>query len=102
MNRIDLCIVGSGPSSLLAVLEAGLLNLRCHVVNGFDHDETTTSAPSLSDKHLSEILMEQIQIFNPVFSANEWIKSVIHQDDIYHIVTCQNTEIQCRSLVVVI
>lgn len=100
MLNTDLCIVGSGPSSLLAVLEAGLLNLRCHVISGFDHEEATT--PCLADQQLSAILMEQIQTFQPVFLSGERIKNVNHIDDMYHIVTSQNNEILCRSIVVVI
>lgn len=102
MINTDLCIVGSGSSSLLAVLEAGLLNMRCLVVSGFDHEETTLTEPSLLEIHLCAILMEQIQAFEPVFSSNERIKDVSHRDDVYHIVTNQNTEIQCRSIVVVV
>jgi thioredoxin reductase (NADPH) len=29
----DICIIGAGPVGLFAVFEAGLLKLRCHVVD---------------------------------------------------------------------
>jgi thioredoxin reductase len=102
MINTDLCIVGSGPSSLLAVLEAGLLNMRCYVVSGFDHEEISPAEPSPSDICLKTMLTEHIQVFDPVFSCDERIKNVSHQDNTYYIITDQNKEIQCRSIVVVV
>lgn len=102
MSTINLCVVGSGPSSLLAVLEAGLLNMRCHVISGFDHEEISLAELSPSDIGLTAILMEQIREFEPVFYSGERIKNINHEGGAYHIVTDRDNKMQCRSLVVVV
>lgn len=35
MNKVetDICIIGAGPVGLFAVFEAGLLKMRCHLVD---------------------------------------------------------------------
>jgi thioredoxin reductase (NADPH) len=33
MITTDICIVGAGPVGLFAVFEAGLLKMRCHLVD---------------------------------------------------------------------
>jgi thioredoxin reductase len=33
MIQTDLCIIGAGPVGLFAVFEAGLLRMRCHLVD---------------------------------------------------------------------
>ena len=34
--RTDMVIVGAGPVGLFAVFEAGLLNMKCHLVDNLD------------------------------------------------------------------
>jgi thioredoxin reductase (NADPH) len=34
--RTDMVIIGAGPVGLFAVFEAGLLGLRCHLVDNLD------------------------------------------------------------------
>ena len=33
MINTDICIIGAGPVGLFAVFEAGLLKMRCHLVD---------------------------------------------------------------------
>lgn len=33
MIHTDLCIIGAGPVGLFAVFEAGLLKMRCHLID---------------------------------------------------------------------
>jgi thioredoxin reductase (NADPH) len=33
MIQTDICIIGAGPVGLFAVFEAGLLKMRCHVMD---------------------------------------------------------------------
>ena len=33
MIRTDIIIIGAGPAGLFAVFEAGLMNLRCHLID---------------------------------------------------------------------
>jgi len=34
MIKTDILIIGAGPTGLFAVFEAGLLKLRCHIIDG--------------------------------------------------------------------
>lgn len=33
MIKTDICIIGAGPVGLFAVFEAGLLKMRCHLID---------------------------------------------------------------------
>ncbi|GLU52886.1 NAD(P)/FAD-dependent oxidoreductase [Dyadobacter frigoris] len=98
MIRTDLCIIGSGPVALFAVFEAGQLNMRCHLINSqFEHQRLT----DLEDKQLSEFLLDKIGVFQPSFSADEWVEN-IEQDENgnFTVITNKRTEICCKSLVI--
>ena len=77
----DICIIGAGPVGLFAVFEAGLLKLRCHVVDalpqvGGQLSEIYPKKPIYDIPGFPEILagdlvtnlMRQIEPFHPTFT----------------------------------
>lgn len=94
MITTDICIIGAGPVGLFAVFEAGLLKLRCHVVDVLPQVGGQLSEiypkkpiydipgyPSILAGELIVNLMEQIAPFKPTFTLGERIDGLEKQTD---------------------
>lgn len=90
----DIIIIGAGPVGLFAVFEAGLLKLRCHLIDVLPHPGgqlmeiypkkpiyDIPGYPSVLAGDLVKNLMEQILPFNPGFSLGERAENVEKQED---------------------
>lgn len=100
MIETDICIIGAGPVGLFAVFEAGLLKLKCHLVDylpipGGQCAEIYPKKPiydipghpSVLAGDLINNLMEQIKPFHPTFSLGQRAESIEKQEDGSFIVT---------------
>ena len=110
----DICIIGAGPVGLFAVFEAGLLKMRCHLIDVLPQVGGQLSEiypqkpiydipgfPVINAQELVNGLMDQINPFTPSFSLGERVDQLEKLDDGTFIVrTNENTEV--RSKVVVI
>ncbi len=89
----DLVIVGAGPVGLFAVFEAGLLGLKCHVVDNLDKiggqcaelypEKPIYDIPALprcTGQELVDRLIEQARPFEPVFHLNQQASLLRRQD----------------------
>jgi thioredoxin reductase (NADPH) len=90
----DIIIIGAGPVGLFAVFEAGLLKLRCHIIDvlpqvGGQLTEIYPKKPiydipgypSVLAGDLVQNLMQQIEPFKPGFSLGERSESLEKQQD---------------------
>jgi len=90
----DIIIIGAGPVGLFAVFEAGLLKMRCHLIDVLPHPGgqlmeiypkkpiyDIPGYPSVLAGDLVKNLMEQILPFNPGFSLGERAETVEKQED---------------------
>ncbi|RAU81780.1 NAD(P)/FAD-dependent oxidoreductase [Pontibacter arcticus] len=116
MERIttDICIVGAGPVGLFAVFEAGLLKMRCHVVDalaavGGQLTEIYPKKPIYDIPGFPEVmagdlvknLEQQIDPFHPTFTLGERVEDLEKQEDGSFIVTTvAGTEIACKVVVI--
>ncbi|MDX5423393.1 MAG: NAD(P)/FAD-dependent oxidoreductase [Hymenobacteraceae bacterium] len=116
MERIktDICIVGAGPVGLFAVFEAGLLKMRCHVVDALPVAGGQLSEiypkkpiydipgfPTILAGELVDNLMKQIEPFHPGFTLGERVEQLDKQEDGSFIVrTSEGTEIACKVVVI--
>ncbi|WP_242927216.1 NAD(P)/FAD-dependent oxidoreductase [Pontibacter vulgaris] len=116
MDKIttDICIVGAGPVGLFAVFEAGLLKMRCHVVDalptvGGQLAEIYPKKPIYDIPGFPEILagdlvtnlMKQIEPFHPTFTLGERVEQLQKQEDgSFRVVTSDGTEINCKAVVI--
>lgn len=98
----DIIIVGAGPVGLFAVFEAGLLKLRCHLIDilpqpGGQLTEIYPKKPiydipgypSVLAGDLVNNLMSQIAPFNPGFTLSERAETLEQQADGRWLVTTQ-------------
>ncbi|MDG2426228.1 MAG: NAD(P)/FAD-dependent oxidoreductase [Flavobacteriales bacterium] len=84
MIQTDIIIIGAGPCGLFTVFEAGLLKLRCHLIDALPQPGGQCSeiypkkpifdipaCPEVLAGDLIDRLMEQISPFNPGFTLGE-------------------------------
>lgn len=100
MIETDILIIGAGPTGLFAVFEAGLLKLRCHIIDALPNIGGQLTElypkkpifdipgyPSIQAGELVKNLREQIKQFQPGFTLNETAKIIDKQADGTFIVT---------------
>jgi thioredoxin reductase (NADPH) len=94
MIETDILIIGAGPTGLFAVFEAGLLKLKCHLIDSLPQPGGQLTEiypkkpiydipgfPSVLAGDLVENLMQQIAPFNPGFTLGERAETIEKQED---------------------
>ena len=100
MITTDIIIIGAGPTGLFTVFEAGLLKLKCHLIDALPQPGGQCSElypkkpiydipayPEILAGDLTDKLMEQCKQFEPGFTLGERADFVEKQDDGSFIVT---------------
>lgn len=100
MIKTDILIIGAGPTGLFTVFEAGLLKLKCHLIDALAQPGGQCSEiypkkpiydipafPEILAGDLVDNLMKQIEPFQPGFTLGERAQSIQTQDDGSFIVT---------------
>ena len=114
MITTDILIIGAGPTGLFTVFEAGLLKLKCHLIDalpqaGGQLAELYPKKPIFDIPGFPEVmagalvdnLMEQIKQFQPGFTLGEKAEKIDKLDDGTFIVTSdKGTIIKCNSIAI--
>ncbi len=100
MIETDILIIGAGPTGLFAVFEAGLLKLRCHIIDALPQPGGQLAElypkkpifdipgfPEVLAGDLVDNLMEQIKQFQPGFTLGQRAETIEKLDDGTFIVT---------------
>jgi thioredoxin reductase (NADPH) len=100
MIKTDIIIIGAGPTGLFAVFEAGLLKLKCHLIDSLPKAGgqcaeiypkkpiyDIPSRPEILAGDLVDQLMKQIQPFQPGFTLGETAQEIEKQKDGSFVVT---------------
>ena len=100
MIKTDIIIIGAGPVGLFAVFEAGLMKLRCHLIDAIPFPGGQLSEiypkkpiydipgfPIVLAGELVDNLMEQAKPFKPGFTLGEQAESISKQEEGSFIVT---------------
>ena len=88
--KTDMVIIGAGPVGLFAVFEAGLLGMRCHLVDNLDKiggqcielypDKPIYDIPAVprcTGEELVQLLMKQIEPFQPSFHLRQQAEKLL-------------------------
>ncbi|MCO5948589.1 NAD(P)/FAD-dependent oxidoreductase [Mucilaginibacter flavidus] len=114
MLNTDICIIGAGPIGLFAAFEAGLLKMRCHLIDVLTQVGGQLSEiyphkpiydipgyPEIKGQELVDKLMEQIKPFHPGFTLGERVEVMTQNPDGSLIIkTNDQTEVHCQVLVI--
>jgi len=100
MIKTDILIIGAGPTGLFTVFEAGLLKLKCHLIDALAQPGGQCSEiypkkpiydipgfPDVLAGDLVDNLMKQIEPFNPQFTLGERADTIEKLEDGTFIVT---------------
>ena len=114
MIKTDILIIGAGPTGLFTVFEAGLLKLKCHIIDALPQPGGQLSElypkkpiydipgfPEILAGDLVNNLMEQIKQFQPGFTLGERAETINKQEDGTFIVTThKKTRIHANAVAI--
>ena len=113
MIKTDIIIIGAGPTGLFTVFEAGLLGLKCHIIDslvkpGGQCSEIYPNKPIYDIPAYPEImagdlirkLLDQIKPFNPGYTMGESAVELKKSDDEFIITTDKNTKIKGKVVAI--
>ena len=94
MIKTDILIIGAGPTGLFAVFEAGLLKMKCHILDSLTQPGGQLTElypkkpiydipgyPEIIAGDLIENLLEQIKPFSPSYTLGETAEGIEKIDD---------------------
>jgi thioredoxin reductase (NADPH) len=114
MIETDICIIGAGPVGLFAVFEAGLLKMRCHVMDYLPQVGGQLSEiypkkpiydipgyPTILAQELVDNLMAQIKPFDPTFTLGERVESLEKlEDETFIVRTNEGTAVHSKVIAI--
>lgn len=106
MIKTDIIIIGAGPTALFTVFQAGLLQLKCHLIDSLAQPGgqcaeiypkkpiyDIPSHPEIMAGDLVDRLMKQIEPFQPGFTLGETAVDIRRQtDDSFVVITNKGTQ----------
>jgi len=108
MIKTDIIIIGAGPTGLFTVFEAGLLKLKCHLIDALPQPGGQCSEiypkkpiydipgyPEILAGDLTKNLIEQCKQFKPGFTLGERAENISKdENDIFTVTTNKGTKHQ--------
>lgn len=112
--QTDIAIIGAGPVGLFAVFEAGLLKMRCHLIDYLPQAGGQLSEiypkkpiydipgyPTVLAQELVDNLVKQAEPFNPGYTFGERIETLEKRDEQdFLLVTNLGTTIEAKAVVI--
>ena len=112
MIETDLLIIGAGPTGLFTVFEAGLLKMKCHLIDSLPQPGGQLAEiypkkpiydipgyPVVMAGELVDNLMKQIKPFNPGFTLGESAVTIEKcEDDSFIVTTNKGTQHKAPSV----
>lgn len=114
MIKTDLIIIGTGPVGLFTIFAAGILGLRCHVIDALEYIGGQCVAlypekfiydipayPQITGSELIEKLAEQAEQFSPTYHLGH-IVTTLHKTttDEWQVTTDKNLSILAKAIVI--
>ena len=114
MIKTDILIIGAGPTGLFTVFEAGLLKMRCHILDSLSQPGgqcielypkkpiyDIPAYPEIIAGDLIEKLLEQIKPFNPTYTLGETALTLDKlKDGSFKVITNKGTEISTKIIAI--
>ena len=113
MIDTDIAVIGAGPTGLFTVFEAGLLGMRCHLIDSLSKPGGQCSEiypnkpiydipayPEIKAGELVDKLLEQIKPFSPGYSLGETAEGLSKEDDKFIITTDKKTKISAKVIAI--
>src|SRR5690606_8147974 len=111
--QTDICIIGAGPVGLFAVFEAGLLKMRCHLIDALPQPGGQLTEiypkkpiydipgfPIVQAQDLVEGLLKQIEPFKPTFTLGERVEGIERTKTGFTVSTARGTAVLSKVVVI--
>lgn len=112
-HTTDIAVIGAGPVGLFTVFEAGMLKMRCHVIDALDFIGGQCTAlypekpiydipahPAIDAQDLIVQLEKQAEPFQPVYHLGQRVEGLQQHDDGFELVTSLGTVIQTKAVII--
>ncbi len=114
IHETDVIIIGAGPIGLFAIFEAGMLKMKCHVIDSLDFIGGQCNAlypekpiydipahPKILAQDLIKNLEEQAKPFNPIYHLSQRVDKLEQfPDKSFEITTSKNTKIRAKAIII--
>ena len=113
MIKTDILIIGAGPTGLFTVFEAGLLGMKCHIIDSLGQPGGQCSEiypkkpiydipahPEILAGDLINKLLDQIKPFDPGYTMGESAVELKKSDGEFIITTDKNTKIKGKVVAI--
>ncbi|PIR39491.1 MAG: ferredoxin--NADP(+) reductase [Alphaproteobacteria bacterium CG11_big_fil_rev_8_21_14_0_20_39_49] len=113
IHNTDITIIGAGPVGLFAVFEAGMMKMKCHVIDSLDFIGGQCTAlypekpiydipahPSILAEDLIKNLEKQASPFKPEYHLSQTVNEVTKNNDGWLVTTSKGTQIQCKVIII--
>lgn len=112
-HTTDIAVIGAGPAGLFFVFEAGMLKMRCHVIDSLEMIGGQCSAlypekpiydipahPQITAQSLIDSLATQITPFHPTYHLNQRVEKVSYTQEYFTIETSRKNIIEAKAIVI--
>ena len=110
----DIVVIGAGPAGLFTVFQAGMLKMKCHVIDSLEIIGGQCTAlypekpiydipahPKVLASELIELLEAQANPFAPVYHLNQQVQTIVQNpDQTFTVGTSKNNQIICKAIVI--
>ncbi|HJD60159.1 MAG TPA: NAD(P)/FAD-dependent oxidoreductase [Rickettsia endosymbiont of Omalisus fontisbellaquei] len=112
-HTTDVVIIGAGPVGLFTIFQAGMLGMKCHVIDAQEaiggqcitlYPEKPIYDIPAYPKIAAEELIKQLELqaapFKPVYHLNQQAIELNKQDDFFEIKTSKDTIIRSKVIII--
>jgi thioredoxin reductase (NADPH) len=109
----DIVIIGAGPVGLFAIFQAGMLGMKCHVIDALSEVGGQCNAlypekpiydipacPEIAASDLIDSLYKQAAPFHPVFHLNQQVVGLKTSDHGFTVKTSNNIELKAKAVII--
>lgn len=113
MHNTDVLIIGAGPSGLFAIFQAGMLGMKCHVIDAQEviggqcitlYPEKPIydipAYPKIAAAELIKQLELQAAPFNPVYHLNQQAVELKKENDFFEVKTSKDIIIKSKVIII--
>jgi len=114
LYQTDIVVIGAGPIGLFAIFQAGMLKMKCHVIDALEFVGGQCSAlypekpiydipayPHIMAEELIEKLKEQASPFAPTYHLNQQVIGFKRRDDgSFDVVTSKDVVINAKAIII--
>jgi thioredoxin reductase (NADPH) len=112
-DSTDIVVIGAGPVGLFTVFEAGMMKMKCHVIDSLEFLGGQCTAlypekpiydipghPQIQAEELIKNLEIQASPFKPVYHLGQSVTHVKKDSDDWHVTTSTGTSIKSKVIII--